>query len=799
MKEDINVWENNAPVKENKAVPAPPKPKANYIDIDIKRILSVWPWVILFGLLGFMEGKLYMRYVTKIYWVSTTITIQSTEQLSIGQAVFGSNRDPYNDQIAYFKSPNFALMLVDSLGLQYKAIAKGRFKDKEMYSDLKWWIIPGDNINDVPKLNFTIIPDKTTFTYTAYGVKGTVKWNEPFMIQGHKVFVKKLDDISSKTPINLYNKDRIVEAFSLSKGIVIIPASESNVVTIGYSDVSSDRALDVLNYLSKLYNGLLLNDKALSYSQSIDFINKRLGPLAQELDSIEESLAHYKSSQGFIGTTANGEIYLDKIKEIDANRQQIDDYKSAILNIEQVIKDPTTKDETLSFMGIPDEYLQNTLMQYRQLFIQKGEILRVDQPTTDRYKLIEKAIADTKENMLIQLATYKKNLLSAQARNTAQMNDAQGLLKNTPYQEKVLLDKFRMQNLKEAIYLTLLQKREEAMIARAALTVDMKVLTPPVRFNIPEKPEGNKILLSAILIGLLLPLAFAIVKELINKKLISKKQLLVMTNIPVLAEIEETEIATGHQFVIEQNERSMIGEQMRTLRTNLNFYLSNKKTACIMLTSSMSGEGKSFLSINLARTYSLQGKRVALLEFDLRRPKISKSFGIAKDTPGLSSVLMDKAKPEDIFFRPPQIEENEVLHFYPSGIIPPNPQELISSQNMLKLKKYMDDNYDVIIIDTPPFGIVADAQILGELADVTLVITRFLLTMVDQIQELNEWDQRGVFKRMALIFNGVKNQGYYGSKYGYYQYKRKYGYSYYTNDANPKSGSRYSPYLSRKK
>ena len=199
----------------------------------------------------------------------------------------------------------------------------------------------------------------------------------------------------------------------------------------------------------------------------------------------------------------------------------------------------------------------------------------------------------------------------------------------------------------------------------------------------------------------------------------------------------------------------------------------------------MSGEGKSFISMNLAKSYSLQGKKVALIEFDLRRPKISKALGLLDDKAGLTSLLLGKNTPEEIRISISN-KEDETLDLFPCGAVPPNPQELISTDYMKVLKRYLDENYDFVVIDSPPFGIVADAQLLGKWADLTLIITRFQQTVKDQILEINEWNDKGFFKSIALVFNGVKNSGYFGYKYGYYYYKRKYGYNYYSSNVEKK-------------
>ena len=412
---------------------------------------------------------------------------------------------------------------------------------------------------------------------------------------------------------------------------------------------------------------------------------------------------------------------------------------------------------------------------------QRDKLALTVQETNPTLILVNKNLADLRSNMEKQLASSKNNLKIAQNTYQNKIASANALLQNVPLIEKELMDKTRFQNIKEALYLTLLQKREEAYIAKASINVNTKIIYPPLKSNAIIKPSKTAILLTSILIGLFLPIIFAILKEITNKKIVTKKHLQSISDLPVLAELEQVANTESYPFVIGGNNRSMFGEQIRSLRTNINFYLNTEKTSnYILLTSSVSGEGKSFLSLNIAKSYSLQGKKVALLEFDLRRPKLTKALGLEANSAGLTGLLIGNSTPADILL-PIINDEKEHLDLFPSGAIPPNPQELLSSKYMLTLKKYLDENYDIIVIDTPPFGIVADAQILGAWADLTLIVTRFNQTVKEQIQEINEWHSRGVFKSEGIIFNGVKNTGYFGYKYGYYYYKRKYGYGYYSN------------------
>ncbi len=779
-KEDYNVWEGKTMLTEKDDF-STTAVKGGGMDIDFRRILSAWPYVLLFAFLGFLGGSIYLRYVENIYHVSTSITIEEKQEVSIGQALFGTTRDPFNDKIAFFKSPTLALKLVDSLGLQYKAEAKGRLKDRNFYSLIKWFIINKEK-EDVPEINFTIEAKKDNFKFIAADKSGTVKWGEPFMVGDNKVVVYKLEDFTSQTPVFCYSTNRLATAFEISRKLNISSTKESNILNISYADISSDRAIDILNGLVKLYNNVLELDKTQSFSQAIDFIGNRIEPLARELDSIETSLAQFKSSRGFVGVSANGELYLEKMREFEREKNEIDIMKGTISNVEAFIKNPSLKEEDLAFVGIVDQGLQTALKQYQETRALRDKMALVMTDNNPNLKQVDDQLAAMRGNMDQQVNNYKANLRVAENKYEKNIGLANNLIRNTPMDEKVLISKFRMQSIKETLYLTLLQKREEASIQKASVTVNTKILSPPARINATIKPTKGNILLISVLSGLFLPLIFFIIKELLNNKIVSKKQLQSMTAIPVIAELEHVDDFAHMPFVVEENKRSMFGEQVRALRTNINFYTSGEP-GCkyIVLTSSVSGEGKSFISMNLAKSYALQGKKVALLEFDLRRPKISSAVGVTRDKPGLSSVLIGKSAIEDIIV-PIEGQQQGRLDFFPAGAIPPNPQELLSGTYINNIKAHLDSNYEIVVVDTPPYGIVADAQILGEWADVTLIVTRFKQTIKDQVAEINEWEGRKVFKRMAIVFNGVKNKGYFGSKYGNYYYKRKYGYTYYSGE-----------------
>ena len=780
-----NIWEQigNKETSSKKETLVSSVPKQGGLDIDVRRILAVWPLVILLGVAGYFAASFLLRYAKVLYTVSTSINIEQNDEVSLGKALFASSRDPFNDQIAYFKSPSFAIKLVDSLLLNYKAEAKGTLKDKDYYGKIKWKVLnEAINLRDKP-FQFELIPSTLGYEITYNQKKFSGRWGNALILPDRTILVDKISSFNSNTPVICSRSDRMTTAFNLSNLMVIASNKESNVIQISYSDYSGSRAIDILNGLTALYNSLLENDKTKSVSQAIDFIDKRIGPLGSELDSIERAISNYKSQNGLVGTSANGELYLGKIKDYDKELNAINIQKQVIVSVESFIRNPQVKEENFALIGIADNNLQRSLSQYQMLWMEKEKLQQVQTAQHPAFIEVQKQLAIARENIFSQLNNFKNNLGIAERNYQANIQVADQLLRKTPEAERELIGKFRMQSIKETLFLTLLQKREEAMVARASVTVKTRILTPPSLVSAFRKPDPSKIRYSGILIGMLIPLLFALSREFFNKKIISKKQLQKLTTTPVLAEIELVQMSKDEPFVISADYRSMIGEQLRSLRTSLNFYQQlSDDGSIILITSSMSGEGKSFLSANLAKSYSMQGKKVALLEFDLRRPKLSKLFGVESNSEGLSSLLIGKSTIQDVVIKNQLAKSGEILDFFPAGKVPPNPQELISGKFTDAFITALKQEYDLIIFDTPPFGIVADAQILGKYANVTLVVTRFNYTVIDQVREIEEWNRKNIFNSMALVFNGIKRKGYFGYKYGYYYYKSKYGNGYYVNE-----------------
>lgn len=768
---DNNPWESY-PNYRNVSELAERNARRNVWDIQYRRILSVWPLMIISGVLLMIGAATYLRYQTDVYQLSTSIVVEDGQEMGLGQALF-SNRDPLNNQIAILKSPALARRVVDSMGLNYHVKINGRFKDKELFQNISWRILNRpDSLNGV-LLQFEGTPVQNGFRWKSGTATGIAKWGEPFQLNAVTVVVSEYK-YRSGSPFFCYEEDAETEAFQLAESLSVQSSKESNVLTISIKDVLPARAIAVFYYLVRNYNDQMLQEKSKSLQQSLEFIQKRLAPLTLELDSIETAIAVYQAQKGFINRSTNGGLYLGKTQDYDEQLNQIELQKSILRSAEDFLRNPSTKESQLMMPYVTDSYLNGLINQYQMLRIEKDRMAMNVTAENPQLKLVEKQMQEVRENIDVQIAHYKKNIGLLEANYEAKMGEAQQLLSATPDEEKTLLEKQRQQNIKQSLFLMMLQRKEEAGIALAALSVKTTVIKQATVPKKPISPKRKEILLGALFIGLWIPLGFTILKEFLNNKIISKSQLQQMVSAPVLAELDEVE-KSKQILEVGNKERSIFGEQVRALRANLKFYQQPGKKFFVMLTSSMSGEGKSFISANLARSFSLQEKKVALLEFDLRRPKLAERFGIkAKD--GLTHFLIGRSSVDQL---PIAVTEDGYLHLFASGPIPPNPSELLVKEKMDELFDYLEKNYDVIVIDTPPYGIVADAQLMKDRVDVTLIVTRFRYTIREQIHEIEDWCRTSIFPNTALLFNGIRSKGYYGYKYGYYASKRKYGYTYY--------------------
>jgi tyrosine-protein kinase Etk/Wzc len=766
-----NPWESSEAVAElnsNPIQPVAPRKNTKVWDIHYRRVLSVWPWMIPAGLLFLLCTWVWLRYQVDRYQVSASMIVSEQSQIANAalNAGFSGNRDPINDNIARMRSPNLLKQLVDTLGLNYHAIRKGKFKHTDLYGKIQWKVIN----NESASLSFEVFPNQSGFKWKTGSLQGDAAWGKPFRIQEFDVIIdKKTESVGA---FSCYTTDSWNDAINLSGSIIVTPSKVSNLVQLNTSDTDPQRAADILNKLITVYNQSILSGKRSSQEQGLQFIEARLLILANQLDSIESVMAQFKADKGLI---LNGSYLLGKVIGVQDQLDQFRLNERLFENSESVFRNPSVPQAQRSLPGVMELSIQTLLSSYLNLTQQRDQLLLTLTSSHPKVVAMDRQIQNARQQLEASLDYYKR---SSQVQKTflqEKETTTKQLYQLTPWEEKRLNEIARFQGIKLSQFMSMLQRKEDYALSLASISVETFIVRPAL---VPSTPIGmapSQLLLIAFFSGVWVPFLIVLIAEFMNNKIITRNQLQQMLTPPVVAELDQVAGSEKAILQMKRKDRSVFGEQIRSLRAGLRYYAPPDRSFYILLTSSMSGEGKSFISANLAASFALQGKRVALLELDLRRPKLSKRFAVSQQD-GLSSFLIGKIEVSDLAIR---VSDEMHLDLFPAGVVPPNPSELLSSDKMLELKGYLDAHYDVVVIDTPPNGIVADAQLLQSWIHISLIITRFRMTVREQIKDIEDWYHGGLFKPMAVILNGVSIQGYYGNRYGYYYAKRKYGYKYY--------------------
>ena len=385
-------------------------------------------------------------------------------------------------------------------------------------------------------------------------------------------------------------------------------------------------------------------------------------------------------------------------------------------------------------------------------------------------------ILELRKAILSNLSSTKQSLIIKRNQVLANSSKVQGAIQQVPSQERIFLDLSRQQQIKQELYIYLLQKREETAISKTSNISNSLTIDYPKAEIKAVSPKKVLVFALAAFLGLLIPLIRIILADTINKKILTKSDITNLTNVPIVGEISHNE--TKDNLVIVRDSRSSIAEQFRALRTNIQFYLNDDDEKVILVTSSMPGEGKSFLSINFANVIALSGKKVVIMELDLRKPKVSVQFNLSNKI-GFSNYIITKDLKAADIVNPSGSNPN--LFVISSGPVPPNPAELLLHERTDLLIKELKAMFDFIVIDSPPIGLVTDAQLMSKFSNLTLYVVRQKYTLKEQLFIPESLYQEKKMKKIGIVVNDIEvtNKAGYGYGYGF---GYGYGYGYYSND-----------------
>ncbi|MBW8683723.1 GumC family protein [Chitinophaga rhizophila] len=752
--------------------------KSALIDLGdlFRKLLFHWPLYLIVLLVATAGALIYLKYARPRYMSTAKLYLKDEKKngeetdLLKSLSLFNSGKNIENE-MEVLKSPILIEKVIRDNRFNVRYFTKGAFRNEEIYDqnplrlnflsdsakvgNYKFDITPEKDLLNVKWVNnpkdeeivFHVHSDDPFFVNKdrfsiSYHPSGNEPLNETFRVQVDSVeelAYKKIEDIGTA----LVNRD-------------------ATVVMVTYEDRIAARTANFLNALLDTYNEYTLDDKNRVALKTIRFLTVRIDSLKDELGFLEKQEERFKVQRGITDIEGSSKLALEQVKEADIKLNDANMQLSVFDQVESYINDPGTDYPFAPVLGNVDQALTGMINRYEELLKEKKRLSLSLQPGSMILQNTEAQIADARNTIKNYISGYKRNAGVAQNQMQAKVNQIQAKIASIPAYEREYINLKRQQSVKENLYLHLLKKKEEAAVSYASNVTDNKVLAPAFIPAKPESPKKTLVFVSFLAVALVLCTVYVYIKYFLNNKVLDKSEIEQAFGRPVMAEIYQDE--TGQKDLSLHN-RSVLLEQIFNLRTNLRFLLNEHHgQSTIMITSSISGEGKTFMTAHLGNSLTVNNKKVILLELDLRKPKLSRSLGLDNQT-GITSYLVESKTLDEIIKNVPGTDG---LYMISSGPIPPNPVELIESARMRTLIETLKQRFDYILIDTAPIGIVSDAKSLAPFVDCTLFMVRYNFTLKSKMAAVAESVRDSFFRKSGVIFNGIEQDSFY--PYYYYDH-----------------------------
>lgn len=595
-----------------------------------------------------------------------------------------------------------------------------------------------------------------------------VKWNESFSFNGVGIIqIEPIDGIGMDNGDYFVSVSSIDErvAFLMKQLSVSVTNKQVSIIDLGLTYPVPKKGEDILNTLIEKYTLGNLADKNAIADSTYKFIKERLSKIAVELGDVENQEESFKEANQLADMSEQGKLLVQNTGEFGAELAKAETQVAILNDLEAYLQDESKNKRVFPTSLLPQDMVFSGLLnQYNALLIERDKQLLSVTEESPFIKNIDNQISGLRAGILANIQSTKNTFVVTRNKLRNQLNRVENQISGVPKIEKNYLKLARNKGIKQELYVFLMQKAEETAISKTSNISVAKIIDPPKSQVNPISPKKSFVYIVAFIISFLIPIAFIFVQDLFSTSIKTKEDINLLTDVPIIGEISHNN--SSDNLIVANQSRSAISEQFRALRTNLSFYLKNANEKVILLTSSMSGEGKSFTAINLGNILALAGKKVLLMELDLRKPGLSAKLEVANDI-GFSNYTIDnKIKAENII-KPLGINKN--MFIISSGPLPPNPAETLMSEKMPELVMKLKSEFDYIIMDAPPIGIIADAQLLSVYADVTLYLVRQNITQKNQINLVQDLYVSGKMKNLGIVVNDIISK-YYGYGYGYGTY-----------------------------
>lgn len=755
--------------------------------IDLKQIVNTlfryWYFFAIGVCLFFASAYFYLKFAIPVYRTGASVYVKSNSSSSeslLNGFEFLKGEKVIEDEIGVLKSLSLSLSTVKELEMFQSYYAETSFQTYELnQEDFPVKVMVDTSHSQVVNLPVRVSPagnNKIRVQASAQAAP-LFQYDQELFERPEKVRVQ-IDTIlpSGKSFTNEYlslkfelNPDveadpdieyyfRINDLFKLAEGYshklsVERLSKNSSILLLSLEGPLVQKNINFLNSLCRLYLEKELQEKNRIATKTINFIDEQLQGVSDSLQLAELEMQNFRTKNNVMDLSYEARSIFDEFKDVE-NRRASEQMKAKYYEylMQYVIESENVKSVTApSTIGITDPLLNNLVNQLAMLYSEKVGAEFTMKDKNPQYQILVEKIAQVKKELKENIKNISKSSeITIQSLND-RIRSLEVRLDELPVNERKLISVQRKFALNDNIYTYLLQRRAEAGIVKASNSTDSEIIDfARVQGNGPVSPKKNMVYLVGIFLGLFIPFLIVIVKEMFNERIQSRSDIENNSSVPLLAIIRHKSKSVKNKIVFLEP-KSPIAESFRSLRVNLNFLPLETGTKVITFSSSVSGEGKSFCAMNLSYALAMSGVKTILLNADLRLPYLHKEFGLRNDI-GISTYLIDKARIADIIFD----TEVDELKFIPSGPVPPNPFELLSGEKFSMMVEALKEEFEYIIIDTPPLGLVSDYFLISKMSNATIYVVRHDYTKLDYIDNLEKINKKNKIKNLFVVLNDYK-------------------------------------------
>lgn len=764
------------------------------------KYLIHWKWFVASIVVCLIGGWIYLHYTTPVYSITGSVIIKDNKKnnsVSTGLADledlgFYSSTNNFDNEVEVLHSRTLLKKVVEELDLYINYRTRENLRPVELYKDtpVKVWLTPeeaeklpnGAAVLEVVlkpggKLSVSTEIDEQEFKqdFNKLPALLTTPYGTFSFTPGDSAIVEKEQEITVTVAAPRIMANGYANALSVE------PTSKTTTIAqITLQNTSPQRGVDFINKLIEIYNRDANDDKNEVASKTAEFIDERIKIINGELGTTEKELETFKRDAGLTDLKSDAQLALSENSEYEKKRAENSTQLRLVQFLSEYANNPDHAYEVLPVnVGLTDTGLTELINRYNEMLLERKRLLRTSSESNPVVVNLDASIRAMRSNVQTTILSVQKGLMITKADLERQAGKYAGRITSAPGQERQLVSISRQQEIKAGLYLMLLQKREENAITLASTANNARIVDEAQVGLFPVSPKGKLIYLIAFVLGIAIPVGIIYIIELLRYKIEDRSDVEKLTTVPIIGDIPASDnMPKEGSVVVRENQNDMMAETFRNVRTNVQYMLgSNQKV--VLITSTTSGEGKSFVAANLAISFALLGKKVVIVGLDIRKPGLNKAFQMSHKEDGITRYLAD---PEhtDLMSLLQQSNVTPNLYILPSGAIPPNPTELVARDSLVQAVDRLKKEFDYVILDTAPIGMVTDTQLISRVADMSIYVCRAGYTPKAGYLFINELRDHKKLPNLCTIINDVNiKTGKYGyGTYGKYGYGRTYGYGY---------------------